>query len=59
MAGETKLAPWYMAVRPFSPALGDARTKYVAWSGLTQLKAVVSLDSSLCPCVIERLQAED
>jgi hypothetical protein len=53
------IEPWYIAVEPFSPSWGDAWTEYVEWSGLTQLEEVVSLDSSLCPCVIEKLEDED
>jgi hypothetical protein len=51
--------PWYIAVEPFDPGFGEKWTNYVAWSGLTQLVEVVSLDGSLCPCVIRELEKED
>ncbi len=53
------IEPWYIAVEPFSPSWGDGWTKYVEWSGLTQLEEVIGLDSSLCPCVIKKLEDED
>jgi hypothetical protein len=52
------ITPWYIAVEPFDPRAGENWTNYVARSGLTQLVEVVSLDSSLCPCVIKELQEE-
>ena len=33
--------------------------KFVSWSGLTQLKEVISLDSMLCPNVFPNLTTED
>jgi hypothetical protein len=53
------ITPWYIAVEPFSPSWGDGWSKYVKWSKLTQLEEIVSLDSSLCPCVIKKLEDED
>jgi hypothetical protein len=53
------MTPWYIAVEPFDPRFGETWTNYVAWSGLTQLVEVVSLDSSLCPPVIRELEEED
>jgi len=53
------IEPWYIAVEPFSPDWGDGWTKYVEWSSLTQLKEVIGLDISLCPCVIKNLEDED
>lgn len=49
----------FTAVSRFDPNCGDAWTKYVAWSGLTHLKEVVSLDGILCPAVIKELIDED
>lgn len=49
----------FTAVNRFDPNCGDAWTKYVAWSGLTHLKEVVSLDGILCPAVIKELIDED
>ena len=53
------IAPWYIAVESFSPSWGDNWTKYIHFSGLIQLEEVVSLDASLCPCVIKELEDED
>lgn len=49
----------YSAVRRFDPGCGEAWPKFVAWSGLTQLQEVVSLDLILCPTVFGELTAED
>jgi hypothetical protein len=49
----------FTAVRPFDPSSGDAWTKFVAWSGLTQLREVVSLDIMLCPNFFGELIEED
>lgn len=48
-----------MARRRFDPAAGERWTAYVAWSGLSQLREVVSLDEMLCPTVPEQLLAAD
>jgi hypothetical protein len=53
------ITPWYIAVESFSPDWEDGWTKYVEWSGLTQLEEVISLDMSLCPCVVKTLEDED
>ena len=47
------------AVKRFDPACGDNWTKFIAWSGLTQLRELVSLDGILCPTVFQELTAED
>ena len=49
----------YSAVKRFDPACGDNWTKFIAWSGLTQLRELVSLDGILCPTVFQELTAED
>lgn len=49
----------YSAVKRFDPACGDNWTKFIAWSGLTQLQEVVSLDIMLCPTVFRELTEED
>ena len=46
------MQPWFIATEKFDPTVGDRWTKYVEWSGLTQLREVVSLDSMLCPPVL-------
>lgn len=53
------MAVVYSAVKQFDPACGGAWQKYTAWSGLKQLREVVSLDLILCPTVFEDLIAED
>lgn len=51
----------YSAVKRFDPSCGESWQNYVNWSGLTQLREVISLDSILCPTaiVIDKLTAED
>ncbi len=49
----------FVAKRRFDPMAGDAWGRYVAWSGLSQLREVVSLDEMLCPTVPEDLSAAD
>jgi hypothetical protein len=49
----------FTARRRFGPEDGDRWTRYVAWSGLTQLRELVSLDTILCPAVPEQLIAAD
>jgi hypothetical protein len=49
----------FVGKRPFDPSVGDGWDKYVAWSGLSQLREVVSLDTMLCPTVPEELTPAD
>lgn len=51
----------YSAVKRFDPACGENWAKFIAWSGLTQLREVISLDCALCPSiiVIDELTVED
>jgi len=51
--------PWYTAVESFDPSWGHTWTNYFETAGLPQLKEVISLDSSLCPSVIDPLKRED
>jgi hypothetical protein len=51
--------PLYIAKRRFGPSAGENWRRYVAWSGLTQLHEVVSLDTMLCPTVPQELVAAD
>jgi hypothetical protein len=53
------MAPWFIATERFGPHKGDAWEKYVAWSGLTQLTEVVSLDPMLCPRLLDELRDGD
>jgi hypothetical protein len=48
----------YSAVKRFGPA-SDNWEKFIAWSGLTQLLEVVTLDCILCPSIINELTVED
>jgi hypothetical protein len=49
----------FVAKRRFGPSAGESWGRYVAWSGLSQLREVVSLDEMLCPVVPKELTAED
>jgi hypothetical protein len=49
----------FVAKRPFDPSAGESWDRYVAWSGLSQLREVISLDTVLCPTVPEELTAPD
>lgn len=51
--------PYFIAVEKFGPDSGQAWSEYIAWSGLTHLSEVVSLDILLCAPVIDELTAED
>lgn len=50
--------PWFIATETFNPSRGEAWAKYVAWSGLTHLDEVVSLDGVLCPTVLPEIKDE-
>jgi len=52
------MTPWYIATEPFTPQERDRWDRYVAWSGLTQLSEVVSLDGMLCPTILRDLKDE-
>jgi hypothetical protein len=49
----------FTAARRFDPTCGEAWKKYIAWSGLTQLREVISLDTILCPNIFVELTADD
>ncbi len=49
------MTPWYIATETFGPTRGDAWTDYIAWSGLTQLEELVTLDSMLCPSALPEI----
>ncbi len=49
----------YSAVRRLDPACDDDWDQYLAWSGLSQLRELVSLDGLLCPSVFGDLTLED
>lgn len=52
------MTPWFTARKRFDPADGDTWDKYVAWSGLSQLDELISLDFSLCPLVLKDVKDE-
>ena len=39
--------------------VGEVWQRFIAWSGLTQLREVITLDSILCPSIFQELMAED
>ena len=49
----------FVAKRRFDAGAGQTWTRYIAWSGLSQLREVVSLDEMLCPTVPAQLTASD
>ena len=49
----------YTALERFDPGCGDNWQKFIEWSGLTQLREIVSLDDILCPTFFRELIAED
>lgn len=55
----SSIAPVFVAKRRFDPSAGKRWARYVAWSGLTQLSELVSLDEILCPTVPEKLIEAD
>jgi hypothetical protein len=52
-----QMQPWYIATKTFTPR-HEGWTKYIAWSGLTQLDEVVSLDPMLCPSLLSDIKTE-
>lgn len=51
---------YYTAVHRFNPeCAGDRWRDYLAWSGLPQLREVISLDQLLCPNFFESPTIED
>lgn len=51
------MSPWFIATERFDVASGGW-AGYAAWSGLTQLDEVVSLDSMLCPSLLPEMRDE-
>lgn len=49
----------YVPVETFNKSHGDKWIKYINWSKLHKLNEVVSLDSSLCPMTIDKLEEHD
>ncbi|HLG57300.1 MAG TPA: hypothetical protein VI485_18305 [Vicinamibacterales bacterium] len=52
------LQPWYIATETFTSRRGKAWKDYIAWSGLTQLDEVVSLDHMLCPTLLPEVRTD-
>jgi tetratricopeptide (TPR) repeat protein len=50
---------WYIATKRFGPHQEAEWKKYLAWSGLSHLRCVISLDGILCPPLVNELTAED
>jgi hypothetical protein len=50
------MTPWFIATEPFTPEDGERWRKYIEWSGLAQLREVVSLDPMLCPPILTELK---
>jgi hypothetical protein len=51
------MQPCYIATETFTPR-HEVWNKYIAWSGLTQLDEVVSLDPMLCPSLLPDIKTE-
>ena len=56
--GAPQMHPWSIATTTFTARGGESWQKYVAWSGLTQLDEVVSLDPMLCPTLLPEIRYE-
>jgi hypothetical protein len=50
------MQPWFIATKRFGPNDGERWASYFAWSGLTQLDEVVSLDPHLCPRLLTEIK---
>jgi len=46
----------YIATEKFGPSDGPGWENYIAWSGLTQLTEVVTLDGMLCRIVLDEIK---
>ena len=55
----TALSIMFSAVERFDPANAEPWRKFIEWSGLTQLREVISLDGILCPSITQNLTDED
>jgi len=50
------VTPFYILTTRFGPASGAPWREYVAWSGLTHLRELVTLDGTLCPPVLDEVK---
>lgn len=55
----TSTKPLFLVTERFGPQRGDEWDKYLAWSRLAHLTEVVTLDSGLCPLVIDEVRDDD
>ncbi|MEZ5966931.1 MAG: hypothetical protein R3F56_24030 [Planctomycetota bacterium] len=53
------MGPLFIMTESFGPHCGERWTSYVAWSKLTQLTEVVTLDGCLCPSVVDEIRDDD
>jgi hypothetical protein len=51
------MTPWFIATEQFTPE-DESWNGFIQWSGLTQLKELVSLDSALCPTILPTPKTE-
>jgi hypothetical protein len=52
------MTPWFIATQPFTPEDGDRWRDYTNWSGLMQLRELVSLDGIRCPTLLPEIQPD-
>ncbi|HWX53062.1 MAG TPA: hypothetical protein VN176_00585 [Verrucomicrobiae bacterium] len=50
------MTPWFIVTKQFTPNDGNAWSKYIQRSGLTQLTELVSLDTMLCPTLLPKIK---
>jgi hypothetical protein len=48
--------PFYIATKKFGPLAGESWAQYIKWSGLTQLRELVSLDGMICTTVLPEIK---
>ena len=53
------MGPLYIVTERFDSGKKSEWDQYVSWSGLTHLREVVSLDSMLCPRVVDNILPDD
>ena len=56
---DAPLGPLYIVTERFDASRGEEWAGYLRWSGLTQLREVISLDSMLCEPVVDGRTDED
>lgn len=48
--------PFYIATKKLGPHTGESWDRYIKWSGLTQLRELVSLDGMICTTVLPEIK---